>query len=86
MENVLDYRLLEDRSIVLFFSKEEAEETAKNSCVELFPKQMEKTDFERLERSINNEAINEKIGIKLEEYMYKLTIEEVKEILQNEWN
>ena len=45
---------------------------------------MEKTDFERLERSINNEAINEKIGIKLEEYMYKLTIEELKEILQNE--
>ena len=47
---------------------------------------MEKTDFERLDRSINNESINEKIGIKLEEYMYKLTIEEVKEILQNEWN
>ena len=88
MENVLNYRLLEDRSIVLFFSKEEAEETAENifkkSCVKSFPKQMEKTDFERLEQSINNKAINEKIGIKLEEFVYNLTIEEVKEILQNE--
>ena len=45
---------------------------------------MEKTDFERLEQSINNKAINEKIGIKLEEFVYNLTIEEVKEILQNE--
>ena len=88
MENVLSYRLLEDRSVVLFFSKEEAEETAENdfkkNCAKSFPKQMEKTDFERLERSINNKAINEKIGIKLEECVYNLTIEEVKEILQNE--